>query len=135
VLFSTQVLKGILKPTAATNLELDLKATYNIVNDTLIAGRDLNRGLFKFESGVNWVIKNKQSQLSFFEIKFSGEYNHIFSGLYPGEKQDRINFNGIIRARITNDIWLPVQFKYDPTAGNVFGFLNLTVNFTALGKK
>lgn len=134
LLFSTEALKGILHSSAATNLELDIKASYNLINDSLLPGKNLRKGIFAFEPGVNWVFKNKNTQLSFLEIKFSGEYDHVFTGLYPNEKQDRIDFNGTLRLRISNNIWIPLQFRYDPVAGNVLGFINVTTNFTGMGK-
>ena len=134
LLFSTEALKGILHPTAATNVELDLKASLNIINDTLYRNRNLHRSIFSFQPGVNWVIKNKQSQLSFFELKFSGGYDHIISGLYLNEKRDQVNFSGTIRLRITNEFWIPLQFKYDPINRRVLGFLNITTNFTGIKK-
>jgi len=54
--------------------------------------------------------------------------------LYADEKRDRLILNGTLRLRIYNDIWVPLEIKYDPDAGNVFGFLNVRANFTALGK-
>lgn len=134
VLFSTEALKGILDPHAATNVELDIRASVNIINDTLYRNRNLHRSIFSFQPGINWVIKNKQSQLSFFELKFSGGYDHIISGVYANEKRDQINFSGTIRLRITNEIWIPLQFKYDPVNKNILGFLNITTNFTGMKK-
>ena len=103
-------------------------------DDSLKSGRDLKRSVFSFEPVVNFVLKTKNTRKSFFEFKLSGGYYHTFSSLYEGEKKDLVTLNGTIRIRILNDIWIPLEIKYDPDAGKVFGFLNVRANFTALGK-
>jgi hypothetical protein len=52
--------------------------------------------------------------------------------LYANEDRDRLFFNGTIRVRIMNDIWVPLEIKYDPKHGNLFGFINVRANFRAL---
>ncbi len=132
IVLSTELLKSVLNPNSKTNLELDIKASQNFVDDSAIVGRNLKRSFFSFEPGLNWVIKNK-AQKSFVELQFSGQYEHFFSGWYGYEQQNQLLFNGTLRIRIINDIWIPLQFSYNPKSGNVLGFLNVTTNFTALG--
>jgi hypothetical protein len=69
-----------------------------------------------------------------FECKLSGRYSHTFTTLYNREKKDSVTVNAMLRIRIYNEIWVPLEIKYDPYSGNVFGFLNVRLNFTALGK-
>ena len=66
-------------------------------------------------------------------MKFGGSYQHNFGSLYPLEERDQLTFNGTLRLRLIADIWVPLEFKYDPKSGNVFGFLNVKANFSTLG--
>ena len=72
--------------------------------------------------------------MKYCEIKFSGSYYHNFATLYANERRDSLTINGTLRVRILEDIWIPLEIKYDPKSGNVFGFLNIKANFTGLGK-
>lgn len=130
-----EYLKGLGKSKAGANWEFNIPAQVNFLDDTMQKKRDLKRAVFRVEPGINLVLRNKSAQHSMFEFKFSGEYYHFFSGLYPGEEKDRFTFNGTIRVRVINDIWIPLQFKYDPDKGNVFGFLSVKFNFAGQGKK
>jgi hypothetical protein len=62
----------------------------------------------------------------------SGSYARTVRGIYAGEKQDSLSINATLRIRVFSDIWIPLDIKYDPDSGNVFGFLNVRANFTAL---
>lgn len=132
ITLSTELLKGLSDTKKISNIELDIKASLNFVDDTLSFGRNLKRSVFNFEPGLNWVLKAKSNDQSILEFKLSGSYNHIFSGLYDKEKSDISTINGTLRFRITNNFWIPLQIKYDPTNGNFLGFLNVTTNFTGL---
>jgi len=133
LVLATQFLKGMGKFRSGSNLELDLKSSLNFMDDTSYTKRDLKRCLFNAEAGVNWVIRNKANDRSWFEMKFSGAYQHNFNRLYSMEQRDLLTFNGTVRVRLIADIWLPLEFKYDPKSGNVFGFLNVRANFNTLG--
>lgn len=133
VVFSSQFLKGVYNK-SNHNLELDLRGAYNLINDTLLAGRDLKRGLLNVEGGLNYVWRSQKTDLSFLEFKMSAAYMTILNGLYPGERKELFTLNGTLRIRVIDDVWVPVQFKYDPKTGNVFGLLNVKVNFSALKK-
>ena len=134
VLFKTELVKGLGKPKKGSNWELDFQAGLNLIDDTIVKGRDLKRTLFNFEPGFNWVFRNGKNDQSVFELKFSGSYIHNFKKLYSNEDRDSLTFNGTIRIRIIEDIWIPLEFKYDPESGNVFGFINIRANFSSLGK-
>jgi len=135
IVLQTELLKGMGRSKPGANWELSIPASLNFLDDTLRSGRDLKRAVFSFDPGVNLVIRDKSNEQSFFELKFSGEYRHNFHQLYPGEKRDFVNFNGTLRIRVINDIWIPLQFKYDPANGNVFGFISAKLNFNGLAKK
>ncbi|AEW02161.1 hypothetical protein A4D02_34350 [Niastella koreensis] len=133
VVFQTEFLKSINKYTKTKNdLELNIRSQLQLVDDTLKAGRDLQRAVFNFEPGINWVLNTKCTRKSYLELKFSGGYYHIFNGIYANEDKNQLWFNGTVRIRIFNDIWVPFEVKYDPKNGNLFGFINVRANFRAL---
>lgn len=134
VVFYTSFLKGVMKPAKMTNVELDIRSFLNMVDDPFVQGRDLKRKVFAFQPGVNLVLKTKDTYQSFFEFRLSGLYNRVVSGLAPGEDADWLMFNGTLRIRVFGDIWVPVEFRYDPRNGNVFGFLNVRANFNSFKK-
>jgi hypothetical protein len=133
IVISSELLKGIDSMKNA-DAELNVKAAVQYVDDSTISGRDLKRSIFSIEPGINFVLKNKNTEKSVFEFKLSGSYYHTFKKLYPGEDRNRVTLNGTIRIRIINDIWIPIEIKYDPGSGNVFGFLNVRANFSGLRK-
>jgi hypothetical protein len=134
VVFHSELIKGLNKFNEAKNdLELNIRSSLQLTNDTLKAGRDLKRAVFNFEPGINVAFKTKTTRKSYLELKFSGGYYHNFSQLYANEDRDRIFVNGTVRVRIMNDIWVPFEVKYDPRNGNLFGFINVRANFKALG--
>ena len=135
IILKAEYLKGFGMSKPGANWELNIPATVNFVDDISLTGRDLKRSVFRIEPGINLVIRNSDAAHSFLEMKFSSEYMHIFSQLYPNEKKDSFTFNGIFRIKIINDIWIPLRFKYDPQNGNVLGFLSVKYNFSGQGKK
>ena len=135
IILKAEYLKGFGMSKPGANWELNIPATVNFVDDIFLTGRDLKRSVFRIEPGINLVIRNSDAAHSFLEMKFSSEYMHIFSQLYPNEKKDSFTFNGIFRIKIINDIWIPLRFKYDPQNGNVLGFLSVKYNFSGQGKK
>jgi hypothetical protein len=133
ITLSSELLKGI-DDMKSKDVELNLKVAVQFLDDTLKSGRDLKRSILSFEPGLNFVLKTKNTLKSFFEFKLSGSYYHNFNTLYKNEKRDSLTINGTLRLRIYNDIWIPLEIKYDPDNGNIFGFLNVRANFTGLGK-
>ena len=131
----TELSKGIFDPEPGdNNIEFTAKAAYNFLSDTLRKNRNLKREIFTTEAGFNWIIRDRSTDKSFFETKFSGTYYHNFASIYDGEKRDSLTLNVTLRFRLMDDIWIPLEVKYDPKSGNVFGFLNIRANFTGLGK-
>ena len=131
----SELSRGIFDPQPGdNNLEVNLKAAYNFSNDSTRLGRNLKREVLTAESGINWVLRDRTTERSFCEIKFSGSYYHNFNRLYAGERRDSLTINGTLRVRVLEDIWIPLEIKYDPKSGNVFGFLNIKANFSGIGK-
>lgn len=133
VVLSAEILKGISSPGKKVDVELSINGGYNFVNDTLKAGRDLDRRALQVESGFNFIFND--DAVSWAELKVSGEYNRVFKGLYTDERKDLLTINGTLRLRLFRDLWLPIEIKYDPKEGRVFGLLDVRFNFTALSRK
>lgn len=133
VVLSAEILKGISNPGKKVDVELSINGGYNFVNDTLNAGRDLDRRALQVESGFNFIFND--GAVSWAELKVSGEYNRVFKGLYTDERKDLLTINGTLRLRLFRDLWLPIEIKYDPKKGRLFGLLDVRFNFTALSRK
>lgn len=129
---ATQVLKGFSKENSIHGVEFDIRGAWNFVDDTLKLGKDLRRNLVRVEGGVNYVLRSKKTDYSYLEFKASAEYRRLNSGKYANEEQELFTLNGTVRVRVFDDIWIPLEFKYDPKNGNVLGFLSVRANFTAL---
>jgi hypothetical protein len=133
LLLNTEITKGIGHPKPGTNnIEFNAKLGFNFLRDTLQAGDNLKRLIMNAEGGFNWVIRN--SEKSIFEFKASFTYYSNLSSLYTGEKRNSKTFNGTLRLRVYEDIWVPLELKYDPDVKHLFGFLNVKANFSGLGK-
>jgi len=131
---TTEYMQGTLDTSSSVNLEVDVKSALSFVDDTLHSGMNLNRQVFNFTPGLNLVVKGRKTDQPWLEFKLSGSYTNIWHGsLYKNENQITNTINGQLKLRIYNDIWLPVQISYDTKTHNVFGFLNVTTNFQALG--
>ena len=130
----TQFLKGLTQsPETTHDWELDIRSGLQFVDDTLKSGRDLKRMLFTLETGMNVVFKAKTTKRSYLEIQFSGSYYRNFAQLYAEEERDRLSLNATVRLRVFPEVWVPLEFRYDPENGNFLGFINIRANFTALG--
>ena len=134
LVITSELVKGIVDSSKRGNIELNIKTSLQYVDDTLKTGRDLKRSVFNIEPGFNFILNAKDTDRSFLEFKLSGGYTHTFSTLYQDEERDKVTLNGTLRVRILNDIWIPLEIKYDPKNGNFLGLLNVRVNFTAMGK-
>lgn len=124
--------KGIGQLTKGVNVEFNAKTTLNFTKDTLQEDRNLKRLVNNTEAGLNLVWRDKDNQKSYFELKLAAAYFHNFNNLYLGEERSRFTLNGTARVRIYDDLWIPFEIKYDPSNGNVFGFLSIKSNFTGL---
>ena len=127
---SSEFLWGVTNPLKRFGLELDLKAEYN---DSTQTSKIENRQTLSFSGGLNFIAKNSKHK-SIMELKASLTENYVAHGLYKDEAKNIFTFNGTLRFKITDQMWIPITFMYDPNTHNVFGFLNVTSNFDALGK-
>lgn len=128
----TEYAKGLLPAVHNYNFELDIKASVNFADDTLLTGRDLRRQVFVFEPGINFTLRGTSSKQSWFECKIGGSYSNVWRGQYAGEDQIVNTLNATVRILVLNKFWLPLAIKYDRKTHNVFGFLNITTNFNGL---
>lgn len=134
--FSSEYLKGMLKNNSKMNLELDIKGSFDLADDTTTTtDLDLNRKILKLESGFNWIIAKNKNLKSIVELKGSIAYNNILSGAYTDEEKSKFTAEGTLRFRITDDLWIPLDIKYDPGNGKIFGFITAKFNFDWLKGK
>lgn len=135
VVFSTEAVQGLLNTDHQANIEYNVKAAYQLVDDTLKAGRDLKRGILNVEGGFNFILNAKATERSWLEFKVAGGYYYRSGSLYKDEKRDMLTLNGTLRIRVFSEVWIPLEIKYEPENGRWFGLLNVRVNFQALGKE
>ena len=127
---NTEFIEGIVKRNSAMNLEINAKAHLELNDDTSTAGKRIsiegNLVFIRTELDHSERLKGKK-----IHPWASGgrRRKYINRKKISDEKQDKLSANGILRLRITKDLWLPVEIKYEPVTGNVFGLLNLTTNF------
>jgi len=126
---STRATSGFMKIGRKSTLEFDIKAQYSLLDDSLSAGKDLDRRIISAEGGLNCVFRDRNNDKSIFEIKISAAYNKRSKVIYSDEKEEFFSLNGTLRFRLNNEISLPLDFKYDPDRGKLFGYLGLKFNF------
>jgi hypothetical protein len=132
--FTLDYLMGTSNHQRITDVEIIAKASMGFGDDSTKADRDLSRSIFSGEAGINWVINAWGNEMSLLEFKAALFAYSVLSGKYNGEDSDKFTLNGTIRFRISNEITIPIEFKYDPKTANVFGFLSITSNFNWLGR-
>ncbi|MDP9081664.1 MAG: hypothetical protein M3O71_29990 [Bacteroidota bacterium] len=131
--FNTEYQKGITRTNTSMGLELDIKGNLDIY-DTTAMTQTYNRNVLSGSAGINWIIyKDKKTQKSYVEFKPALAYNNVLNGTLPGETKSKFTGDGILRFRVTDNLWIPFDVKYDPKVGKFFGFLNITSNFDWLG--
>lgn len=130
-LFSTEFLMGLSKIKNRLRIELNVLVEDSMSRANNGAGT-LARNVFSFEPGMNFVFNTKNDR-SFIEFKLSGSYYNILSAPLPGEKTSNSTINGKLRIRLMDDLWVPITVKIDER-GNVFGTLDVKLNFSTLRK-
>jgi len=131
--FNTEFLKGLTNNRSTMGAEIDAKANFDIY-DTTAVNQTFKRKVLSASLGINWIIyKDKKSQKSYIEFKPAFTYNKVLGGEPGVDKQGKFTGDGILRFRVTDALWIPIDIKYDPDKGKFFGFLNITSNFDWLG--
>lgn len=130
---NTELLKGITNNYSSMGAEIDAKANLNFY-DTTAVNQNYQRKIFSASLGINWIIyKDKKTQKSYVEFKPALAYNNVLGGQLSAETQSKFTGDGVLRFRVTDDLWIPIDIKYDPKQGRFFGFINITSNFDWLG--
>lgn len=129
----SEFLKGLVNPKKNMGLELDIVGGFNS-NDTLVNTISISRQVVTGSLGLNWVIAKNTASQSIVEFKASASYKYIAAGLIANEANNVLMANGTLRIRITNSLWIPIDIKYDPKSGKIFGFLNVITNFDSIRK-
>lgn len=118
-----------LKSKNGSNLEIDFRNQFK-VKDSLTESI-IKRKEFSSQLGLNISIW-KTKERSIVEFKPNFEYKRIIAGLINEEKNNQFLANADVRVRVLKNLWIPLILKYDIKNNNLFGFLNVSLNFDAL---
>lgn len=116
----TIFLKGI--KTNKLKMEIDFRNSLNSSKDSL----NINKRFFASQLGLNVSFLSKER--SVLEIKPAFEFKKDFTNEVKGQSEV-FYATSDIRIRVYKDVWIPLILKYDIKNGNLFGFLNLSINF------
>lgn len=106
-------------------MDIYAAAFYDFKMDATL-NKALNRQIFTGKLGLNKVlIKNQEKNTSFLEILGAAELNYLAKGAGVNEKKTVFMADFTLTFRLSPTIFLPVEFKYEPNEGNVFGFLKV----------
>jgi hypothetical protein len=119
----TIFLKGI--KTNKLKMEIDFRNSLNSSKDSL----NINKRFFASQLGLNVSFLSKER--SVLEIKPAFEFKKDFTNEVKGQSEV-FYATSDIRIRVYKDVWIPLILKYDIKNGNLFGFLNLSINFDAV---
>jgi hypothetical protein len=127
--FTTQLSAGLIPTGTKSNLEFDIKGRYLIMDDTLKAGRHLDRKTLSVEAGLNWVFRDHTNDKPFFEYKLATAYKNTTEGLYPDELRNYFTVNNTFRLKVTESVWLPLELVYNPDKEKLAGMISIRLNF------
>lgn len=130
---STEATAGMLEINPRNFIEFTIKADLTFSGDSLTGQQNLKRQVLTSQFGFNWVNRGADKK-PFMEFEAAGGFDYIPNVMYPGEQRTKLMFTGTFRIRISNQFWIPVDIKYDPGAGKVFGFLSVRSNFDLLNR-
>lgn len=129
--FSMVYLQGI--TSTGKSLELDARATFSYQDTTI--GKDKYRSLANGSLGLNYaLISNRKTKMSIVEVKPYFAYKRVIGALFPDEQKELFTANAEIRIRVLHGLWIPFTVKYDLKKSNFLGFLNVSLNMSALKK-
>lgn len=121
---NAEYLKGITNPLNTVNIDLDIRADYY---DSVNAVTKSSRQLLQGSAGLNFIF-NGSDNMPYVEFKLAVADSYISEGRKENEARNTFYLDGTFRLRLINNIWLPVEFKYDPKNGNFAGLLNVRFN-------
>jgi len=122
----TVFLKGI--KTKNIKMEIDFRNSFNSSKDSL----NINERFFTSQLGLNLSFLSKER--SVLEVKPSFEFRRNFNNEIKTQSEG-FYATSDIRIRAYKDVWIPLILKYDIKNGNLFGFLNLSINFNTVKKE
>jgi hypothetical protein len=122
----TIFLKGI--KTKNIKMEIDFRNSLNSSKDSL----NINERFFTSQLGLNVSFLNKER--SILEIKPAFEFKKDFTNEVK-DQSEVFYATSDIRIRVYKDVWIPLILKYDIKNGNLFGFLNISINFDTIKKE
>lgn len=118
--------------------DINMYAQYKAQNDTTVEGVNTERQTGSFYAGLNKAILTKRvagqqgvARQSVLELLGSAGFDYTFDGLYEGEDNFVFNLDFVLSVRLAENLYLPLEIKYDPANSNVFGFLKLSWNLPA----
>ncbi|MET3127271.1 hypothetical protein ABID42_002377 [Arcicella rosea] len=97
------------------------------LQDTTNLEKSINRTVLTGKFGVNKVLALTKSDIksSALEVLLNVEYNYIPRGRYSNEEEKTFMLASTISIRLAQNVYFPVEIKYDPKNGNFFGFLKI----------
>lgn len=108
---------------------LELKAAYVFSNDTVIAEDSFDeRRLWKVDGNFGKVLWKDEENDSKLELKLGVGYQSISRGLREDEDESVFTLNFSLTPRLTEDLYFPIELKYDPENANILGKFSLTWN-------
>ena len=113
--------------------DLNIKAFYAWRPDSTLLPdhRNLDRTSFTASFGVNKVlISGTATDKPFLEFSLDAGYERRTGTVYNGQDRDRPYGQAVVRARITDQVWVPLTVQLDLKHGNALGFLNVVWNLT-----
>ena len=115
-----------------TPWNLELSSTFSFDNDTIMEENSIDeRQIFMIAGNLGKVLLQDKEDNSLLELKAGVSYENILEGVRDDEEESVFNLNLSLTPKISEDLYLPIELKYDPDEGNVLGFLKLEWNFNA----
>lgn len=124
-------LQGI-KSKNGSKMEIDFRNQFKSKDSIVVSS--IKRKEFSSQLGLNISILKSEDK-SLIELKPNFEYQRIFSGVREDEKNNKFLANADLRIRVLKNLWVPLILKYDIETNNLFGFLNVSLNFDAMKKE
>lgn len=101
---------------------------YNATQDTTKKTAFLNRTQFTFKTGINAVLLKDSEGNSTFEALGGAEFVNTSKGLYVGEMENNFKLDLTLSVRLSKNLFLPFQLKYNQTTGRFEGYIDLKMH-------
>lgn len=123
-------LKGLnVEKVKKTETNLEIVTSFQATNDSIIAENSISeRSIWNTEASLAKVLIKDSKGDSRLEFKSGIGYQSILKGVREDEKADVFSFNVVLTARLSKNLYFPLEFKYDPEDANVLSKFSLTWN-------